>query len=255
MTTNITSLRDRWALVTGASRGIGQQIAVGLAQQGCHLVLHSRESGHNAGTAALLSNYDVRVHSTGADLGAENAVDALIDEIHKAGIGIDILYNNAAIMPAYHDDPFTIDPQVYRQVMEVNLVSLTRLCYAFMPGMIERGWGRVVNLGSGIEDLPELAPYAVSKAAVKKFTRDFAKKLEQTGVCMNTLDPGWLKTDMGGHEAPFSLDSVMPGALMPVLLKQAGNGHVYSAQAYSGKTLDEAIALASQFVATVPDLE
>jgi NAD(P)-dependent dehydrogenase (short-subunit alcohol dehydrogenase family) len=96
--------------------------------------------------------------------------------------------------------------------------------------MIKRGFGRVINLTSGIKDQPEMAPYSTSKAAVDKLTKDIAGKLENTGVRINMLDPGWLKTDMGGENAWHEIEEVLPGALVPAVIEDNGpNGHFFSA--------------------------
>jgi NAD(P)-dependent dehydrogenase (short-subunit alcohol dehydrogenase family) len=105
-----------------------------------------------------------------------------------------------------------------------------KLCAAFIPLMIENGFGRVVNLTSGIKHEPELAPYAASKWAVNKLTDDLASKLENTGVRINLLDPGWLRTDLGGSSAQNPVEDVLPGALAPVLMENDGpNGEYFSA--------------------------
>ena len=110
--------------------------------------------------------------------------------------------------------------------------------------MIERGWGRVINLTSAIQDIPQLAPYAISKAALRKFVKDFVPILVDTGVAMNSLDPGWLKTDMGSNEAPNTVDSVIPGALVPALLTHSISGIEFKAQDYAGMSLDQALVKA-----------
>jgi NAD(P)-dependent dehydrogenase (short-subunit alcohol dehydrogenase family) len=107
------------------------------------------------------------------------------------------------------------------------------LCNAFAPEMKNRGYGRIINLTSGIKDVPQLAPYSVSKAAVDKYTRDLAAELKETNVLVNTLDPGWLKTDMGGPNAMYGVETVLPGALVPALLDDFGpSGRFYAAQDY-----------------------
>ena len=107
--------------------------------------------------------------------------------------------------------------------------------------MIERRWGRVINLISGINMQPQLAPYAISKAALKKYVEDFVPILKDSGVAMNSLDPGWLKTDMGGQEAPNSVDSVIPGALVPALLSHSVSGREFKAQDYAGMSIEQAL--------------
>ena len=101
---------------------------------------------------------------------------------------------------------------------------------SFIPAMIENGFGRVINLTSGIKDLPELAPYGATKWAVNKLTDDIASKLTNTGVRINTLDPGWLRTDLGGENADHAVEAVLPGALAPALVENDGaNGQFFSA--------------------------
>ena len=96
--------------------------------------------------------------------------------------------------------------------------------------MIENGFGRVINTTSGIKDEPELAPYGASKWAVNKLTYDIAVKLKNTGVRINTLDPGWIRTDLGGENADHPVEAVLPGALAPALIENNGpNGELFSA--------------------------
>jgi len=230
-------IRGKWALITGASRGVGRQVALGLASHGCHLVLHSRESAHTQGVRAELEGRAVQVQSVAAELSKPKEVDRLIDQALEISGGIDIVYNNAAVQTPYRSNWLEAPPEDYRASFEVNVVALARICQRLIPGMVARKWGRIVNVSSGIAEQPELMAYAVSKAAVDKFVRDAVCRLEGTGVLMNLLDPGWLRTDMGGPNAPNSVESVLPGALVPVLLDDGTTGQFFRAQDYVGKTL------------------
>ena len=159
---------------------------------------------------------------------------------------IDILYNNAAIMLPYHEDIWNIPAEEFRQSFETNVISQIRICSALIPSMIERRWGRVINLISGIDEQPQLAHYAISKAAFQKFTHDLAPTLENNGVAINALDPGWLRTDMGSEEAPNAVDSVIPGALVPALLPHSVSGREFKAQDYAGMSIEQALQRAAQ---------
>jgi NAD(P)-dependent dehydrogenase (short-subunit alcohol dehydrogenase family) len=102
--------------------------------------------------------------------------------------------------------------------------------------MVQRKWGRIINVTSGVKDQPEMIAYALSKAAVDKFVADTAGHLKSSGVLINLLDPGWLRTDMGGKQAPNAVESVLPGALVPALLDDGTTGQLFRAQDFAGTT-------------------
>ena len=143
---------------------------------------------------------------------------------------MDILYNNAAV--SNNSTPICeFDIKEWHRTFQVNLFAMVQLCNAFTPIMKERGYGRIINLTSGIADQPDLAPYSVSKAAVDKFSRDLSFAFRDTNVLVNYLDPGWLKTDLGGPDAWDEVETVLPGALVPALLEDNGpTGRFYAAQ-------------------------
>jgi NAD(P)-dependent dehydrogenase (short-subunit alcohol dehydrogenase family) len=225
-------LAGKWALVTGSSRGIGQQIALGLAQRGCNVIIHGRSLANTEATQKLLADYDVQTHTTTGDLATDEGIQEIIDGVVACPGIVDILYNNAAIMSPY-TPIFETSMEIWLQTMQVNLFAMIQLCNAFVPGMQERKFGRVINLTSGIADQPNLAPYSVSKAAVDKYSRDLAVAVKADNVLVNYLDPGWLKTDLGGPDAWEEVETVLPGALVPALLEDNGpTGRFYAAQDY-----------------------
>jgi 3-oxoacyl-[acyl-carrier protein] reductase len=234
--------RGKWALVTGASRGVGQQIATGLAQLGCNVALHSRHESHTAALADTLRKKGVSVLTFAAELDDSSAVDAMLDKLLAAVPQLDVLYNNAAIMTPWQTDPWATPAGDFRRSFEVNFITAVRICSRLVPLMIARGWGRVINVSSGIADQPQLSAYAASKAALDKYVRDFAPSLAGSGVTMNLLDPGWLRTDLGGPNAPNDVSSVMPGALVPALLNDGVSGKMFRAQDFAGKSLEQALA-------------
>ena len=223
-------LRGRWALVTGASRGIGAQIAGGLADLGCNLVVHSRDLAHTAPLVASLAERGVRVAAVAGELSRQLEVDRLLDEALAVSGGLDIVFNNAAVMTPYREPSSTVTAEEYRLSFEVNTITPIRISHGVLPGMRARGFGRIVQVTSGIQDQPELMAYAASKAARDKFVRDLAPSLRGPGVLMNLLDPGWLRTDLGGPKAPNAVESVLPGALVPALLDGEVHGMLFRAQ-------------------------
>ena len=231
----MTSLEDRWALITGSSRGIGQQIALGLAQHKCNLILHARQVENLAATLQRLEGIDIKIHCIAGDVGTADGRGSILDGIQAGPGRVDILYNNAAIMSEWKE-VWQITEQDWQQTFAINLFGIIELSRALIPGMIERGFGRIINLSSGIKDIPQLAPYSVSKAAVDKYTSDLAAELRGSNVLVNGLDPGWLKTDLGGPDADFEVETVLPGALIPALLDEDGaNGEIFRAQDYREK--------------------
>ncbi len=225
-------LENKWALVTGSSRGIGQQIALGLALRKCNVIVHGRKEGNTAETVEQLKTLEVQTHAVAADLENPQEIEALISQIQDGPGAVDILYNNAAVQNEWASI-WEIDLAEWRRIFQVNLFAMVRLCNAFAPGMKRRGFGRIINLTSGIRDIPQLAAYSVSKAAVDKYSQDLAAELRGTNVLVNYLDPGWLKTDMGGSNAENEVTTLLPGALVPALLDDHGpSGQFYSAQDY-----------------------
>jgi len=225
-------LENKWALITGSSRGIGQRIALGLAQRKCNIIVHGRSEKHTDTTWQLLKTFGIQTHVVTGDLGSPEDVEALILQIKSAPGPVDILYNNAAIQNNWKPI-WEITRDEWLQSFQVNLFAMIALCNAFAPAMKQRGYGRIINLTSGIKDIPQLAPYSVSKAAVDKYSRDLAAELRGTNVLVNYLDPGWLKTDLGGPNAENEVETVLPGALVPALLEDFGpSGRFYAAQDY-----------------------
>jgi NAD(P)-dependent dehydrogenase (short-subunit alcohol dehydrogenase family) len=235
------SLKDKWSLVTGASRGVGSHVSEGLARLGSNVVLHSRELSHTRALASKLEGLGVKVVTVSGELSDQTQVDAMLGAALQQAGQIDILYNNAAIMTPWRENPWDIPAEDFRKSFEVNVISLARICHRLVPPMLARKWGRVINVTSGIMNEPNLTAYAISKAAVDKFVRDFVPQLAGSGVQMNLLDPGWLRTDLGGPKAPNDPSSVIPGALVPALLDNGESGRFFRAQDYAGLSLAQAL--------------
>jgi NAD(P)-dependent dehydrogenase (short-subunit alcohol dehydrogenase family) len=222
-------LKKKNALITGSSRGVGQQLAQALAKLGCNVIMHGRTQDSCAKTLGLIKNSGVKVFCVYGELSDEKQVNEVIQQVHDLKIQVDILYNNAAVMTPYHTDYWEHNWDEWMLTMKVNVFVMYSMCRAFIPVMIENNFGRVINVTSGIMNEPELAPYGASKWAVNKLTDDLAFKLKNTNVRINTLDPGWLRTDLGGPNADHAVEDTLPGALAPALVENDGpNGKCFS---------------------------
>ncbi len=223
------NIKGKNALITGSSRGIGQQIAKGLAALGCNIIVHGRTEESCVQTLALLKSYPIKSYCVYGELSNEDSINALIKQVNHLDLNIDILYNNAAVMSPYRKDYWNHSWDDWMTSMKVNVFAVYTISSAFIPAMIDNGFGRVVNLISGIKNEPELLPYGASKWALLKMTEEIAVKLIDTGVRINVLDPGWLRTDLGGEYADHAVEAVLPGALAPALIENEGpNGESFS---------------------------
>ena len=115
------------------------------------------------------------------------------------------------------------------------------ICYHFMPKMIKKGFGRIVNTTSGIRLEPEQAGYSASKAALDKITIDLGSKVQGTDVMINLTDPGWCRTDLGGPNAPNAPESTIPGIVVGAFVDDKKSGRLMGAQEFAGMTLEEAV--------------
>jgi len=246
----MTNVQNKWILITGAARGIGRQITLEMAKLGANLILHSRDLAHTSALAQEARALGApQVLNIAAELSDLAAVDNMLDQLGTLAPQIDIVFNNAALMTPYRTDFWNVPSDDYLTSFIVNTIAPARICYRLLPGMITRGFGRIVNTTSGIAKEPELMAYAASKAALDKFVRDMAPRLSGTGVMMNLLDPGWLRTDLGGPSAPNSVESVIPGALVGALLDDGISGRWFSAQDYCGLSIAEALTQAAKIQA------
>lgn len=241
----ITDVKGKWALITGANRGLGLRVAKFMAGKGCNIVLHSRSLEHTAEIEKELKTMGVETYSVAAELSDLSQVNAMIDEINSRGTQIDILLNNAAVQIAYRPEYYKTPAEDYSKSFTINTIAPMMLCYEFIPKMIERGFGRVVNTTSGIRNEPEQAGYSASKAALDKVTSDLAGKLDGTNVIISLTDPGWCRTDLGGPNAPNDPDSVIPGVVTGVFVNDRKSGRIFRAQEFSGMTIEQAVEKAS----------
>lgn len=240
------SLKNKWVLITGASRGIGRLSALFMAEQGCNLILHSRRKEGTAGLLKEVREIGVRAYSVEAELSDLSSVDKMLDEIDALGVTVDVVLNNAGLQIGYRTDYLNTPMEDFPVSFAINTIAPMRICYHFLPGMIERGFGRIVNTTSGIALEAEQAAYSASKAALNKVTIDLGYKLEGSDVIISLADPGWCRTDLGGPNAPNSPESVIPGIVVGAFVDDGKSGREFAAQNFSGMNLQDAVSKAEE---------
>ncbi|SET34341.1 Short-chain dehydrogenase [Natronincola peptidivorans] len=243
----MVDVRGRWALITGASRGLGYETAVFMARHGCNLILHSRKLEHTKKVEEEVKALGVEAYCVQAELANHQEVVAMLDEIEAMRIPIDIIFNNAAVQIAYRTDYWKTPMEDFDLSFRINFIAVATICYRLIPKMIQRGFGRVINTTSGIKDEPEQAGYSASKAALDKFTKDLGTKLEGTDVMINLTDPGWCRTDLGGPNAPNSIESSIPGIVVGAFLDDKKSGRLLPAQCFTGMSLEDAVVKGRTF--------
>lgn len=234
----------KWALITGASRGVGYQAAIFMAKQGCNLILHSRSLEHTKRVEDEVKSLGVETYTVQAEFANNDEVVKMLDVIEAKKTQVDIIFNNAAVQIAYREDYWNTPIEDFEMSFRINFISIVTICNRLIPKMIERGFGRVINTTSGIKDEPEQAGYAASKAALDKFTKDLASRLEGTNVMINITDPNWCRTDLGGTQAPNSVESAVPGVAVGAFVDDQKSGRFFHASNFYGLSLEEAVAKA-----------
>ncbi|NMH58570.1 SDR family NAD(P)-dependent oxidoreductase [Alteromonas ponticola] len=216
-------------LVTGANRGIGFEIAKGFAEQGCKVLMGVREEAEGEAARKDIPGNDIQVVEI--DLSNSDTISECIVRAQAVYGDIDILINNAGVMiDAEYDALSEAD---FEKSLQVHVKGPFLLCQLLLPGMIERNFGRIVNVSSGwgafAEGMEGPVAYAVSKAALNALTKKLANRVpENVNVKINAVCPGWVHTRMGGKDAPRTPEQGAETAIWLGLLKDDGpNGSFF----------------------------
>jgi NAD(P)-dependent dehydrogenase (short-subunit alcohol dehydrogenase family) len=205
--------------VTGANRGLGLETARRLGLEGYRVVLGARDAAKGEAAAAEL-------RAAGIDASALELDVTAPDVAALAALEADVLVNNAGIIPESglaSRSFFDVPPDVVLGGFENNTLGAYRVTQAVVPGMRERGFGRVVNVSSGMGQLSDMnggsPAYRLSKTALNALTRIVADEVEGENILVNSVCPGWVRTDMGGPHARLSVedgaDTIVWAATLP----------------------------------------
>ena len=197
----------RIAIVTGANRGIGLEIARQLLMNDLFVVAGCRSEEKCAHALEALAAGADCVAAHILDVNDTKSVRAFVERVAREHGKPGVLVNNAGVYPESQEGRVEdTSTSLWRETFETNLFGAVRMCREVLPHMRKLRYGRIVNVSSGLGQMEQMAEgspaYRVSKAALNALTRTLAAEVAGSGILVNSMSPGWVKTDMGGLEAP-----------------------------------------------------
>ncbi len=242
------NIKGKWALVTGASRGIGFGAATVLAKHGCNLIVQGRNKEHLEKILQVAEAFGVSAVPVACELSDPKQVQAMLESVDRLQHPVEIVLNNAGMQVAYRTEFLSTPVEDYEKSFLINTIAPMMITYHFLLKMVENGFGRIVNTTSGIRREPQQAGYSASKAALDKVTMDLASVYDGTDIIISLTDPGWCRTDLGGPKAPNSPESSIPGVIVGVFVDDRRSGRCFVAPEFHGMTLEEAVEYAEKKV-------
>jgi NAD(P)-dependent dehydrogenase (short-subunit alcohol dehydrogenase family) len=200
-------IKMKTVLITGAYRGLGYEVARQLSERGWKVILTARRKNEGSAAAAKLKNASfLELHITDG---------SSVTRAAKQVAALDVLINNAAIIAERDQDILSIAPEIMASTIETNALGALRVSQAFLPQLLKSSAGRIVNVSSGAGQLSDMGTwspaYSASKTALNAITCLLAAALKEKGIAVNSVCPGWCRTEMGGSGAPRSVEQGADG--------------------------------------------
>jgi len=213
--------------VTGGNRGLGLEIARQLLAHDVFVVIGARDPVKGAEAVRSLGGESADVATFVLDVNDTRSCQRFAEHVVKKHGAPGILVNNAGVYPETTDAHVVDTPtSVWRETFETNLFGALRMCREIVPHMRKLRYGRIVNVSSGLGQMHQMGEgspaYRVSKAALNALTRTLSAELAGSGILVNSMSPGWVQTDMGGEEAPRSVEDGADTAVWLSLLPSSG---------------------------------
>ncbi len=228
---------NKIALVTGSNRGLGREACRWLALEGYPVILTSRDKAKGQKAADDLANNGLKIYYHQLDVNDMQSIQTMYKYIEDTFGRLDILINNAGVFldtqyvanrETVRDltSPFEAKRNILLQTFEINTLGPFFMCQTFIPLMIKNGYGRIVNVSSSMGQLNTMesgwTAYRISKTALNAVTRIFAHEVTGKNILINSVHPGWVKTDMGGPSAPRSIEEGVETIVWAATLPDAG---------------------------------
>jgi NAD(P)-dependent dehydrogenase (short-subunit alcohol dehydrogenase family) len=215
------------AIVTGGNRGIGHEIARQLMKADLLVVVGARDAAKCDTAVEALKAVGPNVAGFPLDVNDTKSVRRFVEHLEKHHGAPGVLVNNAGVYPESTEAKVVDTPtSMWRETLETNLFGAVRMCREVVPLMKKLRYGRIVNISSGLGQLHQMGEgspaYRVSKAALNALTRTLAAEVAGSGILVNSMSPGWVRTDMGGEEAPRSVEEGADTAVWLSLLPSNG---------------------------------
>ncbi|MBW4594000.1 MAG: SDR family oxidoreductase [Brasilonema angustatum HA4187-MV1] len=203
-----SQFQGKYALVTGGNKGIGFAICKGLLQCGFEVIVAARWLDKAKAAAEKLQSINSKVRVVELDIADDQSIDQAVKQLSQEIPQLDVLVNNAGIYPDEGVNILTISRELLNQTMNTNAFGTIRTSQAFLPLLEKASQARIINLSSGYGQLNGLSfdvpSYCLSKLTLNGATIMLADALQAKGIAVYAMNPGWVKTDMGGASAPRS---------------------------------------------------